>query len=83
MLGDMAFGAGNDAGAITAYENALPFMRTPEEQASVLYQVALAELRMRDADKARETLERALAASPEHKRSLTLLRALQGPQGTH
>lgn len=78
MLGDIALETGNNESAATAYEEALPLLSAPEEQASVLYQQALAELAMRHRDKARRDLERALAASPQHELSLTLLRELQG-----
>ena len=78
MLGEIAFETGNNEAASTAYQEALPLLSAPEEQASVLYQQALAELGMRHRDKARGALERALAASPQHQPTLTLLRELQG-----
>ena len=79
MLGDMAFDSGDNATAVTAYEEALTLITAGEEQATVLYQTALAELRMQHVQKAREALQRSLAAFPQHEPSLRLLRTLQGP----
>jgi tetratricopeptide (TPR) repeat protein len=79
MLGDMAFDSGDNAAAVTAYEEALTLITAGEEQATVLYQTALAELRMQHVQKAREALQRSLAAFPQHEPSLRLLRTLQGP----
>ncbi len=81
MLGDIAFDSGDNAAAVTAYETGLPLIREPEEQATDLYQTALAELRMHDVEKARVALQSSVAAFPRHEPALRLLRALQGPQG--
>lgn len=80
MLGDVANEAGDYAGAVTDYQQALPFMSNPEEQTSVWYNLALAELRLKHINRAREALRSAIAASPQHEPSLQLLRELQGPQ---
>jgi tetratricopeptide (TPR) repeat protein len=79
MLGDIAFDSGNNAAALASYEKALPLTGSPEDQATILYQEALADLRMRDAIGARDALERSIRANPHHVPSLDLLRAIQGP----
>ncbi|HUI64338.1 MAG TPA: tetratricopeptide repeat protein [Bacteroidota bacterium] len=81
LLADMNFNRGENASAATLYEEAVSLISVPQEQASLWFHLALAELRLHDRKKAEEALQKALNASPQDEQSLALRRALHGLQG--